>query len=180
MSASESERPSEVHSLHFDLPGVAAETPFTFHVALREYPIEAHSESTRNEAREGNRFLRALPDSAITHRAEIAMPADAVALAYVTRPVVVDGFATSQIVSMAIHVPRETRLRDVRRGHLPHANRLHPKLRRHRLRANLLHSDLLELDNAPDAVADFHDAYETAVALLFHHPELVSISPGKI
>jgi hypothetical protein len=173
-----SDRVSEVHSLHFDLSRLPAETPFMFHVGMRDYPLLAHTDDSRDEARESNRFLRLLPHDAITHRAEVAAPSDAVALGWATRPVVVDGIETRQVVSMSLLVPREVRLRDVRRGHLLQGSRLHPKLRYRRLGGNLLHSDLHALESAPDQIADFHDAYETAVALLFHHPELMNLNAG--
>jgi hypothetical protein len=103
---SASERPSEVHSLHFDFSGLPAETGLTYHLGMRDYPILPHTEETRNAARESNRFLRLLLPSAITLRAAVDAAADAVALGFSTRDVDVDGIRTTQVLSMAIKMPR--------------------------------------------------------------------------
>ncbi len=172
---SASERPSEVHSLHFDFSGVPAETALTYHLGMREYPILPHTEETRNAARESNRFLRLLPPSAITHRADVHAPGDAVTLGFSTRDLDVDGIRTTQVLSMAIKMPRAARLRDVRRGRLLHGNEPHPKLTYRDLGSELLQAQHVELEQALDDIANLDDPYETAVAILFQHPELVNL-----
>ena len=166
---------SERHLLHFDLKG--RDAAYTFHVAQREYPIARHTPNTLSDARASNGFLHHLPDADLSHYADVALPADAVALMWVTEPVMIDGVQAERIVSMGIHVPREARLRDVRRNlHLLHAEEPHPKLAYRKAGQKLLHDQRLSLEAAPDQIAAVQDPYEIAVALLFQHPELINLN----
>lgn len=166
---------SERHLLHFDLRG--REAAYTFHVAQREYPIARHTPETLLKARGSNSFLHHLPDADLSHYADVPLPADAVALMWVTEPVVIDGVKAERIVSMGIHVPREARLRDVRRNlHLLQAEEPHPKLAYRQAGQKLLRDQRVSLEAAPDQIAAVQDPYEIAVALLFKHPELINLN----
>lgn len=166
---------SEQHLLHFDLP--ADDSEFTFHVAGREYRPARHTRPTREDARADNAFLRLLPDHAVSHYAEVPLPADAVALMWVTAADEVDGAPVERLVSMGIHVPREARLRDVRGNlHLLQAEELHPKLAYRQAGLQLLQNQRVSLEAIPDKLADIQDAYETGIALLFQHPELINLN----
>jgi hypothetical protein len=150
-----SRRATEPHLLHFDL--AAAEAPYTLHVAQREFALNPHTRATGDDARAENGFLRLLADDAVSHYVQLGLPADAVALMWVTQPVEMDGHTTDRIVSMGIHLPREMRLRDVR-GDLLHsaddAAELHPKLAFRKLEKSLLHGQLAGLRSIPDQIAD--------------------------
>src|SRR3569623_161970 len=168
-------RTSERHLLHFDLKG--RDAAYTFHVAQREYPIFRHTSDTLRDARAGNGFLHHLRDADLSHYAEVPLPADAVALMWVTEPVQTDDAQAERIVSMGIHVPREARLRDVRRNlHLLHAEEPHPKLAYRKAGQHLLQDQRVALEAMPDQIAAVQDPYEIAVALLFKHPELINLN----
>ena len=177
---SAAERSTEQHQLHFDLGAHATGATFTLNVAGQEYPLDSHTAHTLKAARAGNGLLRLLPDNLLSHHATVAMPADAVALAWVTTPVLVDGMAAERVVSMAIHMPRQARLRDVHRLRGSQSDdvpaRQHPKLARLLRNRNMALGELQVLAAAPDQLADYNEAYETAVALLFHHPEIMNLN----
>ncbi|HVH34510.1 MAG TPA: hypothetical protein VM847_10410, partial [Tahibacter sp.] len=168
---------TEPHLLHFDL--APAEAGYTLHVAQKQFALSRHSRATQADAREENPFLRLLADDAVSHYADVALPSDAVALMWVTQPVQVDGLMTERLVSMGIHMPREARLRDVRRKltALPDEE-IHPKLAFRGLQKNLLQNQLQSLHSMPDKLAAVQDAYETAISLLFQHPELINLNAG--
>lgn len=168
---------TEPHLLHFDLAGSDAGHGYTLHVAQQRFALSPHSRATRSDARAENPFLRLLPDEAVSHYAEAALPSDAVALMWVTRPEEVDGLVTDSLVSLGIHVPREARLRDVRHKlGAPPEEEIHPKLAFRGLQKSLLRSDLQALHAMPDLIAAVQDPYETAVSLLFQHPELINFN----
>ncbi|MFZ6677266.1 hypothetical protein [Undibacterium sp. Tian12W] len=200
------ERATERHLLHFDLArhlpartsdpsdssdsavtdsnsktlhAAAGPAPsFKLHVAMNEYDITPHTEQSLVEGRQKNGFLKMVPDEVVSHYAEVPLPSDAVALMWVTTPVIVDGYETERTISMGIHVPRDARLRDVRRK-LLRANpdeALHPKLAYRQFGQNFLSAQLQALETTPDHIANYQDAYETAVALLFKHPELINLN----
>ncbi|HEV7428001.1 MAG TPA: hypothetical protein VGQ46_16715 [Thermoanaerobaculia bacterium] len=135
-------RPTELHTLHFDLSHVAeANQEYTFHVCLREHRIAQHTPETLLHARKTHPFLRAVPESNITHYIHVKLPSDAVALTWVTAPITVDGEAAQHMVMMSIHVPRAGHANAVAlsrgNGRLWH---VHPKLQRFGVTAELLRS----------------------------------------
>jgi hypothetical protein len=176
-------RPTELHTLHFDLSHVAeANQEYTFHVCLREHRIAPHTPETLRRARKTHPFLRAVPESNITHYVQVELPSDAVALTWVTAPISVDGEPAQHMVMMSIHVPRAGHANAValsrRNGRLWH---VHPKLQRFGVTADLLRSHQDAGDDGidpefPDHITDFQDAVAASQALLFHHPSLINLS----
>lgn len=170
-------RPRERHLLHFQAPHPAADEARTFHVAGDEYPLQAHTASTRAEARRENPLLGLYSDEELTHYVEADLPSDAIALKMVTRTIMVDKFPLEEAVSLAIHVPREGRIAEaaaaIRRGE--GGPEFHPKLA---LRAGPdVDASLVALAmQRPDLLHDVLDPFETAVALLYQHPGLINLS----
>jgi hypothetical protein len=171
-------RPRERHLLHFEAPfGSAADGALTFHVAGDEYPLQAHTASTRAEARGENPLLALYPDDELTHYVEAELPSAAIALKMVTRTIMVDKFPLEEAVSLAIHVPREGRIAEaaeaIRKGQ--GGPEFHPKLA---LRAGeAVDPSLVALAmQRPDLLHDVLDPFETAAALLYQHPGLINLS----
>ena len=161
--------------IHFNLSSHEPETEFMFHVGLNDYPIRAHTENTLAESRETNHFLRHLPDHAITHFIDIDPP-QYVSMAYTTKDVMVDGVPARQMTTLGIYIPKKTRMRDIDRGLRIGDTGLRSKFELHNIAENLSESQLADLENSPDDTSVYHDAYETSVALLFQHPELINLN----
>lgn len=161
--------------LHFDLSGHAPDTEFQFHIGLHDYPIRAHTAETLVESRTTNGFLRHLPDHAITHFIDINAP-DNVAMASTSKEVIVDGIRTRQMTTLSIYLPKKARMRDIDRGLRIGDTGVRSKLELHSPAENLSETRIAELENSPDDSSVYHDAYETAVALLFQHPELINLN----
>lgn len=174
---------TERHLLHFNARSHSEnDRILTFHAGLAEHRVHAHTKATRADARVGNALLQRLPDATFTHYLEVDLPADQVMLTWLAGAVAVDGEATENFLTLAVHVPRENRARSaVRRSLLRAAERpLHPKL------AWLLeryanggaiesihqHADSLEDDLLHNVLSPF----DTAATLLFQHPSLVNFS----
>lgn len=174
----ETGRPRERHLLHFAAPlSAAANERLTFHVAGDDYPVQAHTPSTRAGARGENPLLGLYSDDELTHYVEAELPSDAIALMMLTRTIMVDKFPCEAAVSLAIHVPREGRRAEaaeaIRRGE--EGAEFHPKLA---LRAGEdADAPLVALAmQQPDLLHDVLDPFETATALLYQHPGLINLS----
>ena len=165
--------------LHFDLSGHEPGTRFLFHVGLDDYPIRAHTEGTLEESRSTNRFLRLLPNDAITHYVDIEPP-QYVAMLYSTKEVMVQGTPARQLTTMGIHIPKQARMRDIERGLRDGDGGLQAKLGYRNLGETLTAARLEELAAAPHDIASYQDAFEVAVALLFQHPELINLNKGSL
>ncbi|HEX5726494.1 MAG TPA: hypothetical protein VFX98_13555, partial [Longimicrobiaceae bacterium] len=128
-------RATELRTLHFDLSHLEQEHEFTLHACLKQHPLRRHTAESLVRARRTHPFLRWVPDRHVTHFIEdVALPADAVALLHVTRPVEVDGNVAEQLATMSIHIPHEgrRRVRERARGSGWDNWALHPKLTRFR------------------------------------------------
>jgi hypothetical protein len=174
----ESGRPTERHLLHFQAPLLAAaEESLTFHVADDEYPLVVHTAATRAEARGENALLGLYADDELTHYVEAELPSDAIAMMFVSRRIMVDGFACDAAMSLAIHVPRAGRRAEAAAAMRTNGNgvELHPKLAL-RAGASALPSLVSLALQEPDLLHDVFDPFETAAALLYQHPGLISLS----
>lgn len=170
-------RPTESHLLHFSLPASEAEQALTLNVCLQRYPLRRHTAQTRLEARRSHGFLRHASDEELSHYADVPLPSDAVALMEVTRPVEVDGVMAEHTVHMGIHVPRAGMRKAVdhlRRRATPLWD-VHPKLARF---AHLLKADGETIDPHPDDIGVWQTPFESAVSLLFMHPDILYLD-GK-
>jgi len=174
---------SERHLLHFDAASsLQRDRTLTYYAGLEPHRIHAHSKATRADARVGNPLLQRMPDARLSHYLEVDLPSDAVMVTYLARATEVDGAATEDFLSLAVHVPREGR-RQLRENRLlrgaPHE--LHPKLawlledeELGQGLHSLLRGDAMRLDT--DLLHDLIDPFETASTLLFQHPSLINLN----
>ena len=164
-------RRTEATTLHFNLAQHKQETELTFHVALGEYALRPHTPRTLRSHAAENPLLGLLP---ATHFVEnVPLPSDAIALMHVTKPLKLGRATTEQILSMAIHVPRAGRRKYYQTAERSFST--HPKLRRYGIEMAQLKL-LAARPDFPDHIKGYQDAFDTAVALLFHHPNLVNLS----
>jgi hypothetical protein len=172
---------TDARTFHFDFGRLDAASPLTFHQSLRRYEVRAHDDHSRSRARTVEPLLRLIPDARLTHFVDVPdMPAETVLLSYVSRRQMVSGVEVDAPVHMAIHVPREGAAHAAaetkrRRGSAP--PRLHPKLSH----AGVSLDSLTAMDSNvdpqfPPNVDTFQNAVDAAVALLFHHPNLINLS----
>src|SRR3989338_3138437 len=173
----------ERHLLHFDAaPQSHTDTTLTYYAGLTPHRVHAHTKATRADARVGNPLLQQLPDTRFSHYLEVDLPADSIMMTYLARGTEVEGSATEDFLSLAVHVPRQGRREHLARRQLLRAGLTdtHPKLAwvlddesTHNLHAlSPLHAHALETHFLPD----FIDPFETASALLFQHPSLINLS----
>jgi hypothetical protein len=166
-----STRRTEATTLHFNLAH-NKESDLTFHVALRDYPMRRHTPQTLRAYAKKDPLLNFVP---ATHFVEsVPLPSDAIALTHVTKS---NGNGGDQILSMSIHVPLAGRRKFLKANPQPSYvdGYVHPKLRRYPIES----AELLKLSRDPDFPEDvrtYQDAFDTAVALLFHHPNLINLS----
>lgn len=184
-------RPTEKRSLHFDLSHAESDQVFTLHACLKEYPLHKHTPETLRKFRAQQHFLTLIPDERLTHYSEdLALPSDAIALVYVASQQPINGRNVSRIETMHIHVPRAGRrrarekMREKRalRGGTPdEAPSVPPKfvpfgVTAESFPASVSASDA-SADPIPEEIDDAQDAYETAYALLFQHRDLLNLNP---
>lgn len=172
----------ERHLLHFQTPPeMAGHAELMFRAGEDSYRVQPHTPGTMAEARFGNPLLQQLDDVHFSHYVEVDLPADQVRMLYLTHPIDVDGARTENFLSLAFHVPRETRRRCAPQGRVPDdVGRMHPKLARLLRRdTSLAAARLLARLDAGDVEADFLadlvEPFETASALLMMHPGLINL-----
>lgn len=179
--ADRTQRPTERRTLHFDLSHLPTDNDYQLHACLRTHPVHAHTAQSRRAARGDLRFLAAVPDQRLTHYVEVDLPSDAVALLQVTtRPR--DG-QPEHLATLGIHVPRHAyRHEQNRRAALraPGDPLVHPKLARLDVTAERYRA-LVGEDPAPypKDIDSYRDATDAAVALLFHHREILNLSTAE-
>ena len=89
----------------------------------------------------------------------------------ITRNIIVDGYPVQAALGLFIHVPREGRRADMARAEKV----LHPKLA---WREGVIAGpEVLDfIAGQPDLLHDVIDPFETAMTLIYQHPELVNLS----
>lgn len=172
----------ERHLLHFQTPPeMAGHSELTFHAGEHSCRVQPHTPGTLAEARYGNPLLQQLGDLQLSHYVEVDLPADQVRMLYLTHPVDVDGARTENFLSLAFHVPRDTRRRCAPQGRtFGDPGAMHPKLARLLRRDTSLSAArvLARLDAGDleaDFLADLVEPFETASALLMLHPGLINL-----
>ena len=174
-------RPLERRRLHFDLSHLDTANEYTLHACLEPHPVHAHTAESRQRAREAAPVLRAVPDERLTHYAELDLPSDAIALLSVTRP---DERGGHRLATMAIHVPQDAyrteqlRMRDA--ASTSGGLAVHAKLRLLGVDPQKLRAVTGSDDPAPypTHIDDYNDAVTAAVALLFHHRDVMNLQVG--
>ena len=169
-------RKKERRTLHFDLSGSPAGVQHTMHIGGRRIALEPHTDETRARYREKNGLLQKVPDARLTHHApDVDTFADALQSYYVTHPPAKG--AHPNLALAGILVPK---------AHLRRAHRLlggvhngpyNGKLRRLGVVADgdgQPVSDPQWLDEGD--LADFQDMTEAATYMIYHHPNLVTLS----
>jgi hypothetical protein len=178
---SATERPVERRVLHLDLSHLDQDPDFVLHVCLTDHPLQPHTVGTRGQARRHMPFLRAVPDHRLTHFVELELPADAVALMQVRSRRPTDGAPC--VAAMAIHVPeRVARAEQRRRRQAARAREMdgeiHPKLAALGLTAQQFRERTAGQDPAPypEHIDSYLDVSAAAVALLFHHRDVMNLA----
>jgi hypothetical protein len=172
------QRPSELRTLFFNFSHLgAAQTTHVLVAGGKRLPLTKVSDKPEvlRSARQGNEFLRSVPDDQITHHVEAAAFAtSSVTLAYLSCAEDPAG-GTWQMSSMYFNIPSngvshayaKARVRTTE-GPLP----LSGKRRRYGVRAAASAQDLLE----EHALIDTNSHAEALVGL---HPELLSLEPNS-
>lgn len=176
-------RTTERHLLHFHVsPQPETDSGLIFYSGLSPHRVHAHTAGTLAEARVGNPLLQQLPDAYFSHYVEVDLPADQVVMTRLVRPIEVNGAAAERFVSLALHLPRESRRRCAAHAGVlsEQAGMRHPKLNwllRHGDRASVERA-LAPLDPGDleaDFLHDLIDGFETASSLLYQHPGLINL-----
>jgi NHL repeat-containing protein len=165
----------ERETLHFDFSHFQTAQPLTLNVAGRQIPLTAHDESTRKKARAAVPMLALIPDQHLTHHVEVDLPSDAVALTYVTTPRSENGVTFDAPLHLSVHVPRASREK-ARYG--MNGGGVHPKLRQYGVTPESFAATVGAGDDPkiPDHIDTMRNAFDAAVATLFHHPQLINIA----
>jgi hypothetical protein len=165
-------RRTELSTLHFNLGERHEEEQLTFHIALRDYALRPMNAKLLRSHIRNNPLLDMIP---VTHYLEdVPLPADAIAMAYVTKPVTVNGNPAEEIVSMALHIPTAGRRRYLKSEPVV-PGEVHHKL----LRYGITAADIRKFSNRADYMVDLdrlQDPFDTAASLLLQHPHMINLS----
>ena len=155
------------------------------HANLQDYPLQVHTKLTRQQASKTSTLFQHLPEAGLTHFITgLQLPPSRPALIEISVPKVINGQTVRRTIAMKIHVPpagRALALQTIRETEDEEIV-LHPKLAllgdssSGLLKAN---ADLA----SPPGIDEYISPFDTAVALLFHHPGLINLSEsdnGKI
>jgi hypothetical protein len=169
------------HKLHFDFSQLDQSQSYTFHHSLFSAPVRRHSPQTLASARQANPLLSLVPDDHVTHFVDAELPDDTVVLTYVTKSSIVGGRPFDHPVHMAIHIPdagREKVRAESIRARGARAPGLHPKLGRHKPSSEAVRRfvDAGDDPEFPKHIQTLQDATDAAVALLFHHGNLINLN----
>jgi len=169
--------PTERHTLHFDFSRLDPDADYTFHAALTSVPLSRHTSASRATARAASSFLRLVPDRHLTHFAHADLPSDGIVMTYVTN--------ASAPVHLALHVPREgLRAARARNTHWNPLAAAYKRLARFSVDPSEVSSTFDPADYEI-TVDDYQDTRTAAMALLYHHPNLINLNsdtsiPGHI
>ena len=160
----------ETAMLHFGLGHLAPDQPFTLHVGSTRYLLKRHTPQTLAEARRTNAALACLPDHCATHFADPArVPATCPVLLRVTGPRLEATEPLDRLLLTAIHLPRRYRAAGLARrraaGQAPSTAKL----------AFLGAPITPPADNTIIDLGDLGTAFDAAMSLVFHHPELLTL-----
>lgn len=183
-------------TLHFNLSHLERKHGYTVRVAMREYHVHAHTHETLAEHKQVNGFLRHIPDEQITHYApDVELPANAMAIIMVYGPSEGKHGGKGPLLGMKIHVPAERR--KAFWDAYPHVRE---QVVRHRLAfyqegqtqlgamttetVPVIGEGSLDVAVAEAAalpaiafyIGSFLDPQDTAVSLVFYHPELLNLN----
>jgi hypothetical protein len=151
------------------------------HANFQDYPLQVHTKLTRQQAHKNSALLQHLPEASLTHFIEgLQLPPSRPALIEISVTKMINGQPVQRTIAMKIHVPpagRALALQAIRETEDEEIV-LHPKLALFGdpspglLKA---HADLAY----PTGVDEFVSTFDTAVALLFHHPGLINLSESE-
>lgn len=163
----------ETTTLHFDLSHLACDQEFTLHTGSNRYTLTPHTQQTLAQARRQNKAIALLPDERVTHFAEsVQTPGSSPIMLRVTAPKLRSDDPLDRLVLTSIHLPRQCR-----KGGLAWHKHLFPD---RPLPAKLLACSVTDTPHPPDEdiitdVQDYNTAFDAAVSLVFHHPELLTL-----
>ncbi len=180
---------NEDHNVfHFDLSYVAESTNSThydlaFHVGTKKYDINTHTSETILKATKSNKALSLIPKDQyhkISHFSEVPaedIPKDRICQLRVTASRKGSGVPLPDLLLLAYHIPRETRLKYFRTklGSSRTKEDSHVESKLIYYGVNLIDSDIHE--TVWDDEAYLLNPKDTAESILFHHPELGSTNP---
>ncbi|MCI1186942.1 hypothetical protein MON38_05885 [Hymenobacter sp. DH14] len=169
----------EKRTLHFSLPHVPEQRGLLLHANLRDYALLPHSPATRLRAgQQPTEAFGSPPPPDLTHYIDqLELPGTRPSLLYVTAPALTaaHGQPARQLLAMKIHVPAAGRAAARARHEAERAEAAAaaeddagelPDFRRYRLRRT----------TGPTLRTANQSHLDTAIALLFKHPELLNLS----
>ena len=173
-------RPSlEQHTLFFNLAHEPDAATSTYYLVAggRQYPLSPITENAGilNAVRQGNRFLRGVPDDQITHAVQnVELPSDAVQLCYVkSNPDTTTG--KWSMSSMLVHLPESALTKAHQRCSEQHSAGPLPLSAKRQLYG---HPPAQSLDDLLEEHA-LKDSTDHAAAMIGLHPDLLSVDPDS-
>jgi hypothetical protein len=169
----------ETANLHFDFSHLSPGQPFTLHAGTSRYQLSPHTPRTLAQARQSNAALAMIPDHRITHFAEpLSLSASSPIMLRVTAPAHDPGDPLGRLVLTSVRLPRAHRAAALAQ------RRSQPGPSPVRASSKLVRYGLAQAGNLPDGLLpdqvlldakDLATADDTAYAIVFHHPELLSL-----
>src|SRR5215470_7800617 len=169
--------PREQRTLHFDLSFAEIVEP-RLRVLLSAHdglPLTPHTAETRARYREQDPLLRGVADARLTHFAEaVDLPADSLQHFWMTGRHAPSG--EEALLGLQIHVPEAVR-RSLAAQQRVRQRRVHgAKVRAYALEQV---AEELTLEDLAPALDEFVTPWDTAAALVFHHPEIMNVNLGQ-
>ena len=168
----------ETETLHFDLSHLSPDQPFTLHAGSRRYDLAPHTRQSLARSRRSNTALELVPDERITHFAgPVRLPGNSPLLLRVTAPKRRPDDQLDRLVLVSLHIPRRHRiaaLSQQRRQGQP----VLPPPKLAFLGATSQIGGLTPDDLLID-IANMTTAMDAAEALIFHHPEIMTLRGDK-
>ncbi len=168
-------RPREQRTLHFDFSfGDVSEPRLRVLLSAHDgLALTPHTAETRAFYRQQNPLLRGVADARLTHFCEaVDLPADSLQHFWLTGRHLPSGGAA--LLGLQIHVPQAVRRTLATHQRVSGQPRLHgAKLRAYGLGQV---ADELALEDLAPTLDEFVTPWDTAAALVFHHPEIMNLN----
>ena len=152
------------------------------HANFQDYPLQVHTQLTRQNAKKTNLLFQHLKTDQLTHFiTSVETPSARPSLIQISKPLVIKGQTVRHVIGMKICVPPKGRalaLKMIRENVGPEDQQPHPKLANLAAKSsNLLQAmpKLTDLNGLDDLV----DYFDMAVALLFQHPSLINLNEAQ-
>ncbi len=170
---------AETHTLHFDFSNLSKESVHTLHAAGKKITLQAHDEESLKKAVEDNQGLEKHKDKLTHYASDIQLSSDKPHRIFVTTKAKREGAEKESdcLVGVHMHIPVEHR-KNAKEAAKKSGKFTEAKKQALKVCNSNRNFALVECSLEDELEDQFISAFETAKAIVSHHPEIMNIDPS--